>query len=54
MTNEQIDKVSKTYCNLSQAEKKYAKRLHKRKMRRIRKNVNKPNPQHNRYCGWIG
>ncbi len=52
--NEQLDKVSLTFVRITPAQKKYAKKLHKRLMRRIRKNINKPNPQHNRYTGWIG
>jgi hypothetical protein len=50
----QIDIVSKLLCNLKASEKKYAKREHKRRMRRISKNINNPNPQYNRYCGYIG
>jgi len=50
----QIDKLSKQYVILSSREIKYAKYLHRRAMRRIRKNINKPNPQYNHYSGWIG
>ncbi len=52
--NEQIDRLSKMYVKLSKIEIKFAKRTHKRHMRRIRKDINQPNPQHNRYSGWIG
>ena len=52
--NEQIDRISKLFTKLSQKEKKFAKRQHKRVKRRQRKNINEPNPQHNRYDGWIG
>lgn len=50
----QIDKVSKLLCNLSQTEKKEAKKQHAKKMRRLSKNINNPNPQYNRYNGFIG
>ena len=52
--NEQIDRISKLFVKLSAREIKFAKREHKRAMRRQRKNIDKPNPQHNRYSGWIG
>lgn len=52
--NEQIDRISKLFVKLSPRSLKFAKREHKRKMRRQRKDINKPNPQHNRYDGWIG
>ena len=52
--NEQIDKLSKKYVKLSAKEIAYAKRVHKRHLRRIAKDIDKPNPQHNRYSGWIG
>ena len=51
---EQIDKISKKYVVLNQKDKKWAKREHKRFLRRIRKNINKLNPLHNRYRGYIG
>lgn len=51
---EQIDKVSKKFVKLNQKDKKFAKREHKRYLRRIRKAINKLNPLHNRYRGWIG
>lgn len=52
--NEQIDSISKLFVKLSAREIKFAKREHKRAMRRQRKDIDKPNPQHNRYSGWIG
>lgn len=52
--NEQIDKLSKKCCKLSAREKRWMKRLHRRAKRRQGKNSNNPNPQHNRYAGWIG
>ena len=51
---EQIDKVSKKYCKLTQNEKAFVKREHKRFLRRIRKNINALKPLHNRYRGYIG
>ena len=51
---EQIDKLSKKYVKLSSREIKDAKRMHKRCLRRISKNIDAPNPQYNRYSGWIG
>lgn len=52
--NEQIDRDSKMNVVLSAKEISYAKRLHKRHLRRIAKNIDNPNPQPNRYSGWIG
>ena len=51
---EQIDKISKKYVKLTASCKKYVKRIHKRYLRRFSKNINNPNPQHNRYDGFIG
>lgn len=51
---EQIDKLSKKYVKLSTKEIKFAKKVHKRYLRRISKDIDKPNPQSNRYSGWIG
>jgi predicted nucleotidyltransferase len=50
----QIDRLSKKYVKLNQREKKFAKREHKRYLRRIRKCIIKLNPLHNRYNGFIG
>lgn len=52
--SEQIDKISKRLVRLNQKDKKFAKRQHKRYLRRIRKLISKPNPLHSRYKGWIG
>jgi hypothetical protein len=52
--NEQIDKLSKKYVKLSPSEIAFAKRAHRRYLRRIAKDINRPNPQHNRYSGWVG
>lgn len=51
---EQIDKVSLKYVKITNKEKKFAKREHKRYLRRLRKNIEEENPIHNRYRGWIG
>ena len=51
---EQIDRLSKKYVKLSRKEKKFAKYEHKRYLRRLRKKVDEPHPQKNRYRGWIG
>jgi len=51
---EQIDKISKKYVRLTAKDKKFQKREHKRYLRRLRKKVNEPTPQNNRYKGWIG
>ena len=49
----QIDKGSlRKYCK--PGEKKFAKKQHKRQKRRKAKDIEKPNPQHNRYTdGWV-
>ena len=51
---EQIDKVSKELVKINAKEKRFAKWRHKRYLRKIRKDINKQNPQHNRYDGYIG
>ena len=51
---EQIDRLSKKYVKLTQKEKKFAKKEHKRYLRRLRKDLSKLNPLHNRFKGWIG
>jgi len=51
---EQIDKVSKMFVKLNQKDKKFAKKEHKRYLRRLGKNTSNPTPQHNRYRGFIG
>jgi hypothetical protein len=51
---EQIDRLSKMYVKLSAGCKAYAKRMHKRYMRRKAKNPDEEAPRHNRYDGWIG
>jgi hypothetical protein len=51
--DEQIDKISKKLFILSASEKKFAKREHRRLIRRKAKDIDNPNPQHNRYSGWI-
>ena len=51
---EQIDKLSKKYVKLSRKEKKFAKKQHKRYLRKLRKDISKSNPLHNRFNGWIG
>lgn len=51
---EQIDKLSKKCCNIKQKYKKLQKRIHKRYLRKLAKDVDKPNPQSNRYSGFIG
>lgn len=38
--------------HLTKGEKKENKKQHKRKLRRQSKNIDLPNPQHNRYNGW--
>ena len=48
-----ISKLGKRYVILSTREIAFEKRLHKRHLRRIRKDINKPNPQNNRYSGWL-
>lgn len=48
---EQIDKGALRQY-VSQAQKKQYKKEHTRKMRRVRKDVNQPNPIHNKYNGW--
>ena len=52
--NEQIDKISKKLVKLKARNKRFVKLMHKRYLRRFSKNINNPNPQHNRYCGYIG
>jgi len=52
--NEQIDRISKLYVRLSARSKAYAKKMHRRHLRRLAKDTDKPNPQPNRYSGWIG
>jgi len=50
----QIDKQSKKDVNLTHRYKRDLKWLRKKAMRRLAKNPNNPNPQHNRYykhCG---
>lgn len=51
---EQIDKLSKKLVVLNNLCKKFAKKQHNRFLRRIRKNINEPNPNHNKYRGFIG
>ena len=51
---EQIDKVSKKYVKLSSKEKKAAKREHNKFLRKQAKDIENPNPQTNRYRGFIG
>ena len=51
---EQIDKVSKKFVKLNPKDKRFAKKEQNRYLRRIRKNINKLNPMHNRYRGYIG
>lgn len=51
---EQIDKVSKKFVVLSDRDIRFAKKQHRRYLRRARKDVSKPTPQSNRYSGWIG
>jgi hypothetical protein len=49
----QLDKRSLKYIRVSQKERKYLKFLHKKALRRQSKNPSLPNPQHNRFVGWI-
>ena len=51
---EQIDKISKKYCKLTASQLRHVKKVHARTLRRIAKDINKPNPQYNRYSGFIG
>jgi len=51
---EQIDKISKAVVKLTARKKKAQKHAHKRFLRRQRKSINKPHPDHNRYAGFIG
>lgn len=51
---EQIDKLSKKFVRLSAESKSYAKRLHKRFLRRQAKANDELAPKPNRYSGWIG
>ena len=53
-TSEQIDKVSKKYVKITASQKRDAKKKHNRYLRTIRKDIEKPHPQHNRYTGFIG
>jgi hypothetical protein len=50
---EQIDKLSKQCCKLTQGEKRYVKRLHVRSLRRAMKRDQDYAPSYNRYNGWI-
>ena len=50
---EQIDKVSKNFCKLTPGEKKFVKKEQKRFLRRKRKDIDGPDPQSNRYKGYI-
>lgn len=49
----QIDQLSKQLFNLKPEAKRIEKRQHTKQMRRQRKNIEMPNPQHNRYEGFI-
>ena len=51
---EQIDRLSKMYVKLSARCKAYAKRMHKRHMRKVAKDTENDSPMYNRYSGWIG
>jgi len=51
-TNEQLETGSlRKYIPRKAA--KFYKKWHARKMRRKAKNPENPNPQHNRYKGWV-
>jgi len=50
----QIDKVSKNFCKLTQKGKIFNKKIHKKYLRKIAKDIENPNPQSNRYSGFIG
>ena len=52
MQDEQIDKLSKKICKLKQRSKKWAKKQHKRRLRRENKNL-ELRPLYNKYYGWI-
>jgi len=51
---EQIDRLSKMYVKLSAGCKSFAKRTHKRYIRRKAKNPEEEDPKCNRYYKWIG
>lgn len=48
---EQLEKGWSRNC-LTQGEKKFKKKIQKRKHRREAKKIGSPNPQSNRYKGW--
>ncbi len=50
----QIDKISKEVVTLSKHETKNVKKQHHRFLRKFAKDINNPNPQFNRYNGYIG
>lgn len=52
-SNQQIDKFSKKYFNITINQKKFVKKEHRRWLRRLSKDIEKPNPQINRYYGYI-
>ena len=49
----QIDQLSKQLFNLKPEAKRIEKKRHTKQMRRQRKNIEMPNPKHNRYEGYI-
>lgn len=49
----QIDPLSKRLFNLKPEAKRFEKKRHTKQMRRQRKNIELPNPKHNRYEGYI-
>lgn len=53
-TAEQIEKDSKRWIRITPNEVKFAKKMHRRSLRRFAKNIDNPHPQPNRYSGWIG
>ena len=51
---EQIDKgPSRKYLEGATEAKKHQKKIHRKAMRRLAKDIEQPNPMHNRYCGWL-
>jgi hypothetical protein len=50
--NKQIGDLNKK-VRLSRKEISFAKKIHRRHIRRLSKIPNSPNPQANRYAGWI-
>jgi len=51
---EQLDKISKKYVRIDAESARFAKREHRRYLRRKMKDINSPNPMPNRYRGFIG